>query len=168
MSEVLKVKLQRKVCLVCMMIRCTSRGLYSKHYFRWCSILLRLRWERGSEIITLGSSISTPWFIKSSPNNCFDNILFLSPNMWLMRARLMRSKVTAKKMATSVKLPWRNAACLMFMTGPFRYTKQPQIIMNPLSISRSPFISMDSPDEPELLYVQRHSKSGFMVGIHSR
>lgn len=34
MSEVLKVKLQRKVCLVCMMIRCTSRGLYSKHYFR--------------------------------------------------------------------------------------------------------------------------------------
>ena len=67
----------------------------------------------------------------------------------------------------SVKTSWRNAASLMFLTGPFKYTKQPQKLTKPLSISRAPFIQYTSPNseqhQAELLFVQRHSKSGFMV-----
>ena len=67
--------------------------------------------------------------------------------------------------AAAVKTPWRNAACLMFLTGPFGYCKQPLPIENPLSVSQGPFLKYTSKEEPEpeILFVQRHSKSGFMV-----
>ena len=69
------------------------------------------------------------------------------------------------RMAIAVKTPWRNAACLMFMTGPFRFSRPPQRLTEPLSVGHSPFIQYDCPGnpQPELLFVKRHSKSGFMV-----
>ena len=70
-------------------------------------------------------------------------------------------------MATAVKTPWRTAACLMFLTGPFRYIKQPQKLTKPLAIGHAPFLQYKSPEQsgeqPQLLFVRRHSKSGFMA-----
>ena len=78
-------------------------------------------------------------------------------------------EIKKQYMAASVKVPWRNAACLMFMTGPFRYCRNPQRATKPTSIGLSPFIeyhpSVKGEHHPEqdILFVKRHSKSGFMV-----
>ena len=67
----------------------------------------------------------------------------------------------------AVETRWRNAACLMFLTGPFRFSKAPQKISNPLVVSKSPFIrnKCEQRSEPSILFAKRHSKAGFMVYI---
>ena len=75
-----------------------------------------------------------------------------------------------------VKQTWRNAACLLFLTGPFRYSPRNAGPMRALLEShtkgKSPpttnFLEMCSTSSParedmEMVFVQRHSKSGFMV-----
>lgn len=76
-----------------------------------------------------------------------------------------------------VKTAWRNAACLLFFTGPVKYSLQSaSSVRHSLEAYKSGrslqppitnFLKLTSEprDDMEMVFVQRHSKSGFMVGI---
>ena len=74
---------------------------------------------------------------------------------------------------TKIKTVWRNSACLMLLSGNFKYRKQSvDELVNILDRKVLPnFIETSSESgtvDEELLFVQRHSKSGFMVKIYCR
>ncbi len=74
-----------------------------------------------------------------------------------------------------VKHVWRKAACVLFVTGPFKYCPQKApgmrgLIEAHVRGARPPttcFLEKDPQqshrEDMEIMFVQRHSKSGFMV-----
>ena len=60
-----------------------------------------------------------------------------------------------------VKTAWRNSACLMLLSGPFKYRKPRGDELKGLPN----FLEMSEHEgeKLELLFVQRHVKAGFMV-----
>ena len=58
----------------------------------------------------------------------------------------------------------------MLMTGPFRYSRPAQRLSKPLAVGHSPYLEYKSSGtpQPEMLFVKRHSKSGFMVSNYSK
>ena len=70
--------------------------------------------------------------------------------------------------ASKIRTVWRNSACLMLVTGPFRYKKSnldPQTVLEKHALPD--YLEIIDHTEPavdkELLFVRRHAKSGFMV-----
>ena len=64
-----------------------------------------------------------------------------------------------------VKNPWRNAACLLLLTGPFRYSRPAQRLSKPLAVGYSPYLEYkcSGTPQPEVLFVKRHPQVNFMV-----
>ncbi len=69
------------------------------------------------------------------------------------------SKFVAE-MAAIASSGWRNSACVMMLSGPFRYCREPQA-----TLGKKPFLEYTSElrEQPEIVFVKRHSQSGFMV-----
>lgn len=75
--------------------------------------------------------------------------------------------IGAMQAARKIKTMWRNSACLMLLSGHFKYRNPP--LNDFLERKTLPNLlentAAESTGENELLFVLRHAKSGFMVII---